>query len=218
MMTALVPMKEHSERIPGKNLKLFHGKPLYHTIINVLLACKSISSIIVNTDSSNIINDIKKNFTNIIIHNRPSFLCGDYVSMNSIIEYDISLLPNCRHFIQTHSTNPLIKPETLDKAIKYYFENQGELDSIFSVSKIQTRLYWGNGIPINHDPTTLIRTQDLPIIYEENSCFYIFNRDSFFLANKKRICLRPKLYPIDKLEAIDIDEETDFILAQSIYK
>ena len=44
-----------------------------------------------------------------------------------------------------------------------------------------------NGKPYNHDPNKLIRTQDLEPLYEENSGFYIFTKNSFKNANNKRI-------------------------------
>ena len=63
-----------------------------------------------------------------------------------------------------------------------------------------------------------MRTQDLPVIYEENSNFYIFTNESFLNAGKKRIGLYPIMFPIDKIEAVDIDEPEDFLIAEAIHK
>jgi CMP-N-acetylneuraminic acid synthetase len=82
---------------------------------------------------------------------------------------------------------------------------------------VQTRLYWEDGSAVNHDPKVLLKTQDLPIIYEENSCFYLFSRSSFEAAGNKRIGLNPYMYEISKLEAVDIDEPDDFRLAEFMY-
>ena len=59
-ITALVPIRQYSERIKDKNLRLFNGKPLYHWIINVLDRSKYIEKIIINTDSSIIIEQAEK--------------------------------------------------------------------------------------------------------------------------------------------------------------
>ena len=44
------------------------------------------------------------------------------------------------------------------------------------MTRWQTRLYDKNGRALNHDPSALIQTQDLPPVFEENSCLYLFTR------------------------------------------
>jgi CMP-N-acetylneuraminic acid synthetase len=214
-IAALIPMKKNSERVPNKNMKLFNGKPLYHAIVNTLLESKLIKSIYVNTDSEIIIEDILKNFPTVCIINRPVDLQGDFVSMNDIINYDLKNL-DYDFFLQTHSTNPLLNTHTVDIAISKFIENFDTYDSLFSVTKIQSRFYWSDGSPLNHDANNLIRTQDLNPIYEENSNFYIFSKSSFKNSNKKRIGLRPLMFEMNKIESIDIDELEDFNLAELI--
>ena len=94
---------------------------------------------------------------------------------------------------------------------------EDKFDSVFSVTRFQTRFYWNDGTPVNHNPDELIRTQDLPIMYEENSNFYIFSRNSFKQNNNKRIGKNPYLFEMDKIEATDIDEPNDFVIAQKLY-
>ena len=87
-----------------------------------------------------------------------------------------------------------------------------EKDSLFSVTRWQTRLYDQHGLAINHDPSVLIQTQDLPPVYEENSCLYLFTRQNL-LERHHRIGANPILFEIDTAEAWDIDEELDFEIA-----
>lgn len=211
-------MKGHSARVPNKNLRLFFDRPLYHWILNVLLKSIYITRVIINTDSQLIIQDVQKHFrNNVVIINRPIKIQGDFIPMNGIIAYDLSQIEG-EHFLQTHSTNPLLTTKTIDKAIECYFNNLYLYDSLFSVTRIQTRLYWKDGQPINHNPAELLRTQDLEPVFEENSNIYIFSRDSFARNGNKRIGLKPFMFEIDRLEAIDIDEEEDFILAETLYR
>jgi len=214
-ITALLPMKKHSERISKKNLRLFSGYPLYHMIARVLTESSYVDKIIINTDCPAIAEDALQNFFKVVIHERPLSLRGDMVPMNDIIGFDISRSPS-EHFLQTHSTNPLLTRETLEQAIETYFGNLAQYDSLFSVSRLQTRLYLESGKPVNHDPAILLRTQDLPPLFEENSNIYIFSKSSFQEAGKRRIGVRPKLFEMNKLEAIDIDEEEDFIIAEAV--
>lgn len=207
---ALVPMKGHSERVPNKNIRLLSGKPAFHWIMESLSRSKYIDEIIINTDSKEIAKSASDNFK-VTILERPDFLLGDMVSIQPLIEYDLSQTDG-EYYLQTHSTNPLLTTETIDKAIEAFFAQQ-EHDALFSVTSVKTRYYWPDGRGINHDPKKLIRTQDLEPIYEENSCFYIFSRDTNQKI-KNRLGANPMMYPINKFEAADIDEMEDFYWAE----
>ncbi|MBK9190018.1 MAG: acylneuraminate cytidylyltransferase family protein [Crocinitomicaceae bacterium] len=216
-ITALLPMKGHSERVPAKNLRLFNGKPLFYHVLETLDKSEYINKIIVNTDSEEIASKARSVSDKVIIHDRPEAIRGDMVSINEIINHDV-LLSGDQYFLQTHSTNPLLTVRTINKAIEKFKEEMDVIDSLFSVTRLQTRLYWKDGKPVNHNPLELLRTQDLPPVYEENSNFYIFTRDSFINSGKKRIGLKPLMFEVDKLEAQDIDEPADFLLAEALQK
>lgn len=216
-VVALMPMKGHSERVPGKNLKLFNGVPMYQVMLEKLLACPSIHLVVINTDSQELKAQLQQYYPQVKVHDRPTELQGDFVSMNKLIAFDMQMEP-ADVFIQTHSTNPLLSEETLENAIGYFKEHRKEIDSVFSVTPLQTRLYWMNGKPVNHNPEELVRTQDLPVIYEENSCFFIFTADSFKTAGGKRIGRKPHMFAMSKLEAVDIDEPEDFVIAEMLHR
>lgn len=216
VFSALLPMKGHSERVKNKNVRNFNGRPLFYYILDTLRECEYIGDIYIDTDSLEIESLAKAYDRNIKIIKRPECLCGDMISMNRIIQYDLSQIGN-HHFIQTHSTNPLLKVKTLTNACEKFISGMERYDSIFSVNRIQTRLYDQNACPMNHNPKFLIRTQDLPPLFEENSNFYIFSRESF-LKNNSRIGSNPQMMEMDPLESIDIDEETDFVLAETLYR
>jgi CMP-N-acetylneuraminic acid synthetase len=215
-ITALLPMKGHSERVPNKNLRDFCGKPLYHRAMESLLGSQYVTEVVIDTDNEAIAADATKHFDLVNIIDRPEAIRGDFISMNTIIAHDLSVLTG-EHFLQTHSTNPLLTSATVDRAIETYFENLDQHDSLFSVTRLQTRLYWKDGSPVNHDPAELLRTQDLPPVFEENSNLYIFSRSSFARAGQKRIGQRPLMFEMDRLEAVDIDEEADFRVAKALF-
>lgn len=212
---ALLFMKQKSERVPGKNMRSFCGKPLFHWILESLSESIYISEILINTDSELIANEASKHF-DVTIHMRPDYLLTiNSNEANQIIEYDLSITEG-NYFLQTHSTNPLLKTETIDRSIQEFFKSSKN-DSLLSVTPWHSRLFFEDGKPINHDPEKLIKTQKLPIVYEENSNIYIFSREGFF-KNKNRVGKSPLLFPITKFEAIDIDEEFDFRFAEYLMK
>lgn len=212
-IVALVPMREHSERVVNKNIRLFHGRPLYHHILGSLLACPHIVSVCIDTDSSFIMEDAPRQFDVDIIQ-RPEHLRSDFIAMNDILLHDVTQV-EADYYLQTHSTNPLLRTQTIDAAIAAFLESQ-EHDSLFSVTRLQTRLWDADGKAVNHDPNNLLRTQDLPPIYEENSNLYIFTRQ-ILEERRNRIGHRPLMFEIDRIESWDIDEEQDFHIAELLY-
>lgn len=207
-IVAIVPMRHESERVKGKNYRLLAGVPLYHHILKTLISCKEIQEIVVDTDSQLIMEGVVESFPQVRILERPDHLREGNIAMNEVLLHDVSLV-TADFYLQTHSTNPLLTRETISRAISVFLENYPAYDSLFSVTRWQTRLYDDTGMAVNHDPNVLLRTQDLPPIYEENSCLYIFTRRTLE-EQHNRIGKRPYLYEIDPEEAWDIDEEIDF--------
>ena len=207
-ITALVPMKGNSERVPNKNIRMLRGKPVCHWILESISHSKYIDEVIINTDSPKI-KEIVACFDFVKVIDRPDYLLGDKVSIQPLIAHDIEYAKN-EIILQTHSTNPLLKTKTIDSAIETYFENNDEHDALFSVTPVQQRFYFKNGKAVNHDPQNLIQTQLLEPIFHENSCIYIFSKD----VNRKvknRLGTNPFFFEMEHLEAADIDEWHDFL-------
>jgi CMP-N-acetylneuraminic acid synthetase len=215
-IAALVPMRHHSQRVPGKNYSLIAGKPLYQHVIENLLQVTEISQVVVDTDSPEIMKGLAANFPQVRVIERPVALRADDLSMNEILIHDVQQLPE-EHFLQTHSTNPLVSPGTISRAIRSYFDNLRNQDSLFAVTQIKIRLWDANGQPINHNPDVLLQTQDLPPIYEENSCFYIFSKQNL-ITRRNRLGQQPALFEISREEAWDIDEEIDFQIVELLLR
>ena len=201
-------MRHHSQRVPGKNYRLLAGKPLYQHIVETLLSCPEIDQVVVDTDSQPVIDGLARDFPQVHVLERPERLRADHIAMNEILAYDTEQVP-ADFYLQTHSTNPLLHAETISRAIRTFLSDYPAYDSLFSVTRLQTRLWDPLGRAINHNPAILLQTQDLPPVYEENSCLYIFTRPTL-MARRNRLGERPRLFPIDAAEAWDIDEELDF--------
>lgn len=215
-IAAIVPMRHNSERVPGKNYRIFGGKPLYHHIIASLLSCSAIDEVVIDTDSPVILNDAVEHFPQVTVIERPEHLRVGTVPMNDVLLNSIRTV-KADFYLQTHSTNPLLKPDTISRAVKTFSENYPMYDSLFSVTKVQKRLWDGLARAINHNPAILLRTQDLPSIYEENSCIYIFTK-KILESRHNRVGERPLMFEINPIEAWDIDEESDFKIAELLYE
>jgi len=215
-IVALIPMRHDSVRVPGKNYRVMAGKPLYQHIIETLLSCPEIDQVVVDTDSPLILEGLQKDFPQVTCLIRPEHLRAYTIPTNEVLMHDTTQVP-ADLYLQTHSTNPLLKAATISRAIQSLLKEYPAYDSLFGVTRLQTRLWDQLGRAVNHNPAVLLRTQDLPPIFEENSCIYLFTRETL-VQKRNRLGDRPMLFEIDRAEAWDIDEEIDFTIADLLLK
>ena len=87
-----------------------------------------------------------------------------------------------------------------------------DYDSVVSCNSHNSR-FWRQEkygyCPVNHNPLKLEQTQDLPALYEENSCFYIFKPD-VIRNTGNRIGKNPYFYCLEEPYNLDIDTESDW--------
>ena|ERR1700722_14671493 len=211
---AVVPMRHHSERVPGKNFRPLAGIPLYHHVVRTLSSVPDINLIVVDTDSDFIIDDCATNFSHVKVLLRPEHLRDGAIAMNDVLLNTLDQV-DADIVLQTHSTNPFLRADTVSAALKMFTRTDREFDSIFSVTRLQARLWDAETKPANHDPSVLLRTQDLAPLFIENSCFFIFTPE-LLRERANRIGARPFMFEMASVEALDIDTEADFSLAAAI--
>ena len=216
-IVALLPMKAHSERVSGKNFRELAGKPLFRWVLDTLLSVEEIDLVVINTDARKILEDKGlQEGSRVLVRDRKEELLGDFTSMNLILEDDINAEP-ADLYLMTHTTNPLLSAATIRHALDRLVTDEGGSDSLFTVNRFQTRFYRADLSPVNHDPDNLIRTQDLEPWFEENSCLYIFSRESF-RKTRARIGEKPMMFEMPRNESIDIDEQEDWDMAEALAK
>jgi CMP-N-acetylneuraminic acid synthetase len=214
-IAALLPMKANSARVPGKNFKPLAGIPLFDWILRTLLALPEITEVVINTDArAHLAAAGLRESPRVRLRDRPAELCGDFVSMNRVLADDLAHVP-ADLYLMTHATNPLLRAATIRAAIDAFAAAQatGRADSLFAVNHHQARFYHADATPVNHDPKNLLRTQDLPPYFEENSHLYLFTAASF-AATGARIGAKPLLFPTPRLESWDIDDPEGWRLAE----
>lgn len=215
-LVALMPMRHSSERVKGKNYRPFgDGRPLFQHMLDVLVTTDGIDKVVIDTDSPVVFEICERDYPQVQLLERPEHLRDGATPMNNVLLHDISQVES-EFYLQTHSTNPLMTSETLKRAVDAFFTHYPVHDSLFSVTRLQTRLWDPLARAINHNPAILLRTQDLPPIYEENSCVYIFSK-KILMERQNRIGHRPYMFEMNPFEALDIDEEINFRVADAIY-
>lgn len=210
-MKVYIPIKENSQRVPGKNLRDFGGVPLYQYVLNKWVNFGV--PVWVDTDSKEIYEWVTDNkFDNISSYMRPEGLVGDSRSVNDLIFNFISTVGlwfDNEVIAQIHVTSPFLKPETVMDQLDWFGLG---FNSVCSASRINSRLWIegaGGHIPLNHNPMSLLQTQDLPTVLAENSAFYMMLSNRF-VKTRNRISDFHKFVEINEIESMDIDTEEDW--------
>jgi CMP-N-acetylneuraminic acid synthetase len=208
-MIVFIPIKHNSQRVHRKNFRRFGKEPLFkHTLLKY-----SNHQVYVDTDSQEIIDLISsdKRLSHVNVFNRRESLRGDTVSVCDLIRDFVTRFKINEPVTQVHVTSPFLKEETISTASKH----MNNCDSVVSCNAHNSRFWRKENYgycPINHNPVKMEQTQDLPTLYEENSAFYIFKPEVILDLNS-RIGRQPHFYPIDKIQSIDIDTESDWEFA-----
>lgn len=216
-ITALVPMKGVSERVASKNVRPLCGKPLLFWALDALHKARRVERVVVDTDDDEIAALVHEHHPDTVVLRRPEQLHGQHITGNELIGWELTQVEG-EHFGQFHVTSPLLTPGTIDQAVEKYMASlDATHDSLFSVTEHHFWLFDKFGKPINSDTKKLVRSQDLAPIYEDNNAIHLFSRTSFE-RNGSRIGASPQMFPISKVEAIDIDWEDDFEIAEAVMK
>ncbi|MBL7918686.1 MAG: acylneuraminate cytidylyltransferase family protein [Bacteroidia bacterium] len=216
---AIIPARGGSKRLPGKNIKLFCGKPLIY--YSIIAAAKSIgiSNVFVSTDDEKIATVAKEYGANIIM--RPVELASDTSTTTSALQHVLSKMqpgdyPNA--VITLQPTNPLRKISLIESAIRIFEQQKENVDSVITVSENKCKLgKIENGLfePVSYSLEQ--RSQDISKLYFENGLIYITKSE---VIQKKESVFGEKIYPFiteDLFGDVDIDTLQDFELGELIF-
>ena len=221
---ALIPARGGSKSVPGKNIYPLAGKPLIAYSIETALKVKEIDRVIVSTDDDEIGAIAKKYGAE--HYKRPAHLATDHALVVDTIEYMIELLTNEGEqpgiLILLEPTCPFRSVETVSKCIVMITNDDTPYDSVatYTEAELNPHRAWKiNG----HSPEPFIPAtnpwlprQKLPKAYQLNGAVYAFNVNAFKKRGDSPGLLFGKTgaVVIDKNEAVDIDDEIDFKVAE----
>jgi CMP-N-acetylneuraminic acid synthetase len=205
-VVAFVPIKLNSQRLSGKNLKILGPMPLLQYVLNALIQAKHINDVYVFCSDDSIIeflpNQVKFLKREKILDSDETLGVDIYESFISHVDSDYYLL--------AHATSPFIKPETITNAIDKVLNT--DYDSAFTAQTVKN-FVWFESEPLNYSLDFIPRTQDIEPVYVECSAFFVFSKKQW-VEKKRRIGESPYMVLLEGCEAIDIDDQEDFLLAE----
>lgn len=210
---AFMPIKLNNERVPQKNIKkMDDGKTLISFMLGTLVELKKqkvLDEVIVYCSKKEICKYLPQE---VIWMKRPEFLDSQDTKCNDIIK---SFVNQCDadFYVMCHATSPFIQGIHIKECIEAV--KSQKYDSAFCAREIQNFL-WKNKEPVNFSRDNYPRTQDMIPIYEELPTPYVFTKEVFFYTGG-RTGINPYICKCSAIEAIDIDNPEDFVLANAIY-
>lgn len=214
MRTAcFIPIKEHSERVQGKNLRILNGKKLYKYICEHVKETNVFDDIYIDTNSKEIA-EYANSMEFKVIERIPE-LAQNTANGNDLLVHHYELYPNYDYYFQLFATAPYMQPQTI-RACWEKLTSSSEYDCCFTATENHS-FYWLAGNPVNYRPEILPRSQDmLPVIEETTGLYGITN--SSLAKYRCRIGRRPYIHIVNKFEAVDINTEEDFRVAEFVGK
>ena len=213
----IIPARGGSKSIKNKNLQKINGKSLIQISIEKFKRLDNISSIIITSDSDEILNEAKKFEAD--AWRRPTSLSGDKATSESAIK---DVLENCpsiepnSNIIFHQCTSPLLEVNSIQEAVKKFEETNATC--VFTVQE-EFNPIWKN----QNNQVKILNTDDLqrkgrqerePLLIETGG-LYVISRKSF-MENFNRFGENPNAIKVSRIESIDIDDELDLIIASKL--
>lgn len=208
---ALVAVRSGSVRVENKNLRPFAGSSLLEVKLDQLKRIKGLDGIIVNSNDDTMLEIARQKGCETV--KRDPYYASNTVSMSDVYR-NMAENCDCDVIAYINVTNPLLKDETIEKAIEEY-RNMTEFDSLNSAHLVKEFMFLDNK-PVNYDLQHQPRSQDLPDYYALNFAINIISREKMIQC-KNVVGERPWIYGIDEIEATDIDNPIDFEFSEFVF-
>lgn len=222
-IVCVIPARGGSKGLPGKNIKMFFGKPLIAHTIEQAKNCGLIDRVIVSTDDVRIA-EIAKKFNAEVPFMRPKILAQDKSNTMDVLWHAVKWLEKRNYFfdilVLLHTTAPLRSIDDINNSIKLLFKNN--VSNIFSVTPSYRNPYF-NMVEVKHGRVRIVKQgcfasrQEAPQVYDMNASIYTW-WNNIFKKEKKIFLKNSCVYIMPKERSIDIDDELDFRIAEFFKK
>lgn len=228
-MIAVIPARGGSKRVPLKNIRAFHGRPIIAYSIEAAKRSELFSQIIVSTDDERIAEVALREGAQVLM--RPAELADDYVGTQAVVRHALLEVEDGKLDSMTlqlpeeyacciYATAPFLRAQYLRIAHERLMAS-GK-DYAFGVTgfgfPIQRALTMDeNGVisaawPEHRDT----RSQDLPPRWHDAGQFY-YGRARAFLDDVPLYSQHSIGIPLPQHEVCDIDDNDDWVRAERMY-
>lgn len=223
MKIAIIPARGGSKRIPRKNIKLFHGKPMIAYSIEAALKANCFDKIIVSTDDQEIA-DIAVKYGAEVPFVRPADIANDHATTMDVIQHAISWCESQNFSLELlcciYATAPFISADDLSQGLQLM--STDDIDYAFSATSFAFPIQRAIGLNENHRVHMFqpehanTRSQDLPEAFHDAGQFY-WGKVAAFKAGKPLFSPSAKAILIPRKRVQDVDTLEDWEFAEALY-
>ncbi len=214
---AIIPARGGSKGIKRKNLRLLNKKPLIWYQIQNSIKSEFVSDVVVTSDDEDILN-YASNFP-VNLRKRPEQLASDQITLDPVINdamiyMEFKTGKKYDAILTLQPTSPLLSFKTLDEAVERFINS--DLETLIPVTDA-THLYWKEDkCVVIPDYTERLNRQWLPKKYMETGAFLLTKR--MFVDDNSRLGNNINIFVLDEIEGLDIDTDTDFLMAETVIR
>ena len=223
MNTAIIPARAGSQRIPRKNIRMFHGRPMVAWSIKAALESGCFDQVLVSTDDDDIA-AIAREYGAHTPFVRPPELCSHHSTTGSVMTHAVQWLRQQGHDLQAacclYATAPFVRAQDIQSA-KQLFQSQ-RLDYVFTATSYSFPIQRAfqldtNGRVQMYQPEHLLtRSQDLPEAFHDAGQFY-WGSAAAWLQQKPVFSVHAVPLLLPKYRVQDIDTEDDWKRAELMF-
>lgn len=224
MNIAIIPARGGSKRIPRKNIKEFHGKPMIAYSIESALKSRCFDKVIVSTDDAEIA-DIAIKYGAEVPFMRPANIADDYATTLDVIKHAVEFTElqdwGVKNVCCIYATAPFLIPEFIQRG--FVELTSSDTDYAFSAASFPfpiqraLKLTSDQCVEMFHPEHLNTRSQDLEEAYHDAGQFYWGTAEAF-IAKKAIFGTRSKAVLLPRKRVQDIDTPEDWEVAEALYR
>ena len=224
MNIAIITARGGSKRIPRKNIREFHGKPIIAYTIEAALTANCFDEVMVSTDDSEIA-DVAIRYGATVPFLRSQKTSDDFATTADVLFEVIEKYRDLKKYFDymccLYPAAPFIKPDNLSVALKKLKENEN-LDAVLPIVRfsfpVQRALFLKNDkVSFANQESSIARSQDLEPMYHDAGQFY-FLKTALFMEKKTLITSNTAGIILPESQVQDIDTIEDWHLAEIKYQ
>lgn len=226
MNIAIIPARGGSKRIPRKNIKLFHGKPIIAYSIENALNSGCFDKVIVSTDDQEIAKVADEYGANVPFM-RPASLSDDHATTMDVINHAINWLEDNNYEVNNacciYATAPFIQTQDLQQGYDKLTNINDNTKFVFSATSFSfpiqraIKLSKLGEVSMFSPENELVRSQDLDEAYHDAGQFY-WGTKAAFLNKESIFSSHSKVVKLPRYRVQDIDTPDDWYFAEMLYQ
>lgn len=221
---AIIPARGGSKRIPRKNIKLFHGKPVIGYAIELAINSELFDEVYVSTDDIEI-REISLSYGARVPWLRDEFLSNDHTSTIDVMADAVTRIKQEKgspdRVCCIYPVTPLLQVKYLERGLRLL--EKGKWNFVFSAirnTKSSDRYFSldaNKALHLQKNGIEHLRTQDLPVTYHDAGQFY-WGHETTWCSKLPIFSKTSTVIEIPSTEAVDIDTIQDWEYAEYLFK